>query len=535
MRIRESGSAVIYTRVSTDEQARDAYGLDSQHKACLELCEKRGWAVLGEYSDAGVSAWADVESPSFNDMIDRIVCDGSAAPNIVFSDYSRFGRKTLPALAAFEKLDKLGVLSIAADKPQIDCRTAAGRTARREELSKAEDFSDQHSEKTSARMKIAYEDGRWCRPAPLGYQSIGARAKVKGQPNIVPLESEASLIVKAFELVHLGNDRPAEVLRKMTAMGLRSKKGNKLSASVFLKILRNPVYIGLMRSKKWGDTGGLHEGIIDAHTFRNVQLILKGKKPIAAPYQRNREDFPLRRFLRCSECSHPLTGGPSKSSTGKTYDYYHCFRCRAVKSVPTSKAATEFLELLERLRVGPLFTMEFAAVLKEEWMRITGDSNTNVQKLRRDLKERRAAQMKLVTKYLQDDPNIMPIYSQMNGKFEEEIAAIEAQIVEATMVTNIFEQLLKFSKSLLVDIPSAWARASLDQKQRVQNILFPSGLKYHPQQGILNSDNDCLFSRLESFLGGKISMVRPRRFELLTYSFGGCRSIQLSYGRAPSA
>jgi hypothetical protein len=28
-------------------------------------------------------------------------------------------------------------------------------------------------------------------------------------------------------------------------------------------------------------------------------------------------------------------------------------------------------------------------------------------------------------------------------------------------------------------------------------------------------------------------MVRPERFELPTYSSGGCRSIQLSYGRRP--
>jgi hypothetical protein len=58
---------------------------------------------------------------------------------------------------------------------------------------------------------------------------------------------------------------------------------------------------------------------------------------------------------------------------------------------------------------------------------------------------------------------------------------------------------------MLVDIPTAWARTSVDQKQRAQNVLNP--------------DNKSLFSQLENFVGGKMSFVRPKRFELLTYSF----------------
>jgi DNA invertase Pin-like site-specific DNA recombinase len=159
---RETGR--VKTSGKSQSQISYSQTLGSQEKACRELCTERGWKVREVFRDAGVSGWADVERPAFKQMIGNIRENRDV--NLVFFDYSRFGRKVRAALEAFETLDKLGVFSVAANNPGIDCRTAAGRTARRDELSRAEDFSDQQSEKTSAGMKAAFEDGRWCRPAP---------------------------------------------------------------------------------------------------------------------------------------------------------------------------------------------------------------------------------------------------------------------------------------------------------------------------------------------------------------------------------
>ncbi len=526
--IRISSNALLYLRVSTEEQAKDAFGLESQERECRRLCTERGWNVVRVFRDAGVSAWSDVDRPAFIDMMAAIRKDRNV--NLIFYDYSRFGRNTEKALRAFRELDGMGVFTIAATNSAIDCRTAGGRTARRNELSNAEDFSDQNSEKTSARMKAAFEEGRWCRPAPLGYE--GTRTKVKGHSNIVPLESEAELVRKSFELMSEGNDRLADVLRKVTAMGLRSKKGNKLTQHSFKKMLSNPVYIGMVKSNKWRETRkGVHQPLVDEGIFRNVQLVLRGKKPIAAPYQRNRAEFPLRRFLRCSECGTPLTGGPSRSATGKTYDYYNCYKCHAVKSLSAQKAAGEFVELLMRLRPTPLLMAEFPAILKEELKKRTGDSAATVGRLKADLSERINSQGKLLLKYVDGDKNIAPYFEQMNRQFEEQIADIRAQIAELEMEKVTLAELMEFSKSLLVDIATAWERADVDQKQRVQNVLFPKGLKYDPGKGILNSDKDCLFNQLEVFASGKMLMVRPERFELPTLWFVAKYSIQLSYGR----
>ena len=109
------------------------------------------------------------------------------------------------------------------------------------------------------------------------------------------------------------------------------------------------------------------------------------------------------------------------------------------------------MELLGRLRVGHSnFTAEFSTVLKEELAKRTGDSSAQVSRLRAHLREQQALQEKLVAAYLKGDKAILQVFERMNVKFEEEIADLEVQIAEAEMAKASFEEVLEFSKSMLV-------------------------------------------------------------------------------------
>ncbi len=54
-------NAVIYSRVSTQEQADSGAGLNAQLDACRAYAKQQGLTVTGEYSDAGVSGTAELD------------------------------------------------------------------------------------------------------------------------------------------------------------------------------------------------------------------------------------------------------------------------------------------------------------------------------------------------------------------------------------------------------------------------------------------------------------------------------------------
>lgn len=54
-------NAIIYTRVSTEQQSQSGAGLDAQIDACRSYALQQGWIIAGEYQDAGVSGTAELD------------------------------------------------------------------------------------------------------------------------------------------------------------------------------------------------------------------------------------------------------------------------------------------------------------------------------------------------------------------------------------------------------------------------------------------------------------------------------------------
>ena len=132
------------------------------------------------------------------------------------------------------------------------------------------------------------------------------------------------------------------------------------------KILHNPIYYGRVRIEKWGlDTQGDFEPLIDEETFGRAQLHLsETRRPVTA-YRRNHPDFPLRRFVACGVCGHPLTGGWSRGKVA-SYPYYNCTRCKGI-NVRKAVLEEQFVQLLDRLRPKAEVLKLLSAAVLDRW------------------------------------------------------------------------------------------------------------------------------------------------------------------------
>jgi len=83
--------AILYARVSTDEQGRSGYSLAQQLEALRDYAAREGYEVLEEVIDPGQSG-ASPERPGMDRVRDLVAAGGVSV--VLAQDRDRFARET---------------------------------------------------------------------------------------------------------------------------------------------------------------------------------------------------------------------------------------------------------------------------------------------------------------------------------------------------------------------------------------------------------------------------------------------------------
>ena len=112
--------AVLYSRVSTLHHGQDP---EVQSREIREYCQRRGWPLVGEYVDAGISG-AKERRP----QLDRLVADAHKRKFeiIIVWKFDRFARSVSHLLRALENFRALGI-EFVSHSEQIDTSTPTGK------------------------------------------------------------------------------------------------------------------------------------------------------------------------------------------------------------------------------------------------------------------------------------------------------------------------------------------------------------------------------------------------------------------------
>src|SRR5438093_4226777 len=129
--------------------------------------------------------------------------------------------------------------------------------------------NDVRSDRTRAGMRAALELGRWTFLAPLGYLNA---LRWSGK-SLVEDPERSPLVRRAFEEFATGRYTKQQVLAEVTRLGLRTRRGLKVSPQTFDGLLENQLYIGIINVPEYGvrSTRGGFDPLIDEKLFFRVQ------------------------------------------------------------------------------------------------------------------------------------------------------------------------------------------------------------------------------------------------------------------------
>jgi site-specific DNA recombinase len=501
--------AVIYVRVSTKEQTENL-SLPTQLRACEEYCRRQGYEILERFHEEGESAKSTDRSQLQNLLTFCRLNKGRVHFVVVFN-LTRFARDKYDHFALRSHLQSFGISLRSATEPIDD--TSTGKLMEGVLAAFAQFDNDVRSDRTRAGMKAALELGRWVFLAPIGY--LNARRSMG--KSLVHDPERAPLVRRAFQEYATGQYTKEQLLKRARMWGLTNRRGKPLTSQAIGMLLRNQLYAGIVDVPEYGvrNKRGDFEPLISEDLFYQAQAVLSGRLPSTAPRKRAHPDFPLRGFVRCETCGRGLTGSWSKGRS-EYYAYYHCRPgCRAVN---VSKATLEGLFADELALLQP--TAGYMRLLKESVLRIWKARKAALrEEFDRSERAAKAIQNKLNRldeAFLFERSIDIETYDRQAEKLREELTLARIDRHSGQLEELDVEGILAFAERVLPRAGDLWVQASLEQRQRFQQLFFPEGVEFDGNRFVRTGVTAPAFSYLREIQTGNEGLVDLTGIEPVT-------------------
>jgi len=437
--------AVTYLRVSTKEQAEEGYSIPAQAEACRRFIADRSWEVADEYVDRGESA-RTADRPQLQAMLARLAEDPSI-DCLVVHKLDRLARNLEDHAAVRAALRKAGVQLHSVTESLED--SASGKLVEGILASIAEFYSANLGQEIRKGLDQKAAQGGWPGRAPFGYRNVRRDAPGRRGESVLEPDQQAPLVVWAFERYATGELSLASLTEALAEKGLRNRLGNPPGVSAVHRMLRNPVYAGVVRWRGV-DRDGTHPPLVSRELFDKVQSVLGAHS--SGGERSWKHDHYLKGTLVCAECGSKMYSALAKGRFG----YFRCIgrntgrtRCSQARYVPAAELEREVEALYEGVRI-PAARRRLERVLRTEVAERERHRAEATVFLGRRLRQLANEREKLLRAYYADAIDVQTLKREQ-ARINAEVAKAESQLAtdgeKLRQATKIIDLALDLAKN----------------------------------------------------------------------------------------
>ncbi len=501
--------AIIYCRVSAEEQVKKGHGLKSQEAVCREFARYRGYEVIEVFNEN--LSGKITERPVMHELLmflRKHKRQGGLV--VIIDDLSRFARGHRAHWALRDQLKEAGGML---ESPNVQFGDDADSALIEGMLvTMAQHQREKGAEQTRSRMRGRVLNGYWpfylCRGYRHEHKTGEGKILIRDEP-------DASIIQEALEGFASGRFQTrAEVRRFMEAHPSFIGLTNQL-VQLFLT---RPIYAGYVEKPEWDIPlrKGKHEGLISLETFQRIQERLQ-EKPKAAARKDIRDDFPLRGMVSCAECGKPLTSCWSTSKTSVKHAYYMCFEktCeRNRKSIRRDEIEGEFVRVLARVTPNQSLVEIAYTMFKSAWTQRVAQGQALAVSCKREAEQIERQVQKLLDRVVEaGSASVIQAYEKRIGRLERQALVLREKSENVGQPKKPFDELFELAVQFLANPSKLWASGKMEHRNMVLRLTFSDRLHYSPKTGFRTPKTTFPFSILSHLRASFEQMAEGVGFE----------------------